>query len=191
MMQGKKVIITGVPGVGKTTVINEALKNLKNEGVEYQSINFGSFMFEVAKKDNIVRDRDQMRTLDRPVQKRLQQRAAQAIAQVSGNVLIDTHASVKTPNGYLAGLPEWVLREIMPDIIVLVETDNDQILMRRLTDETRSRDKEGSRSIAEHQEFNRSIAAAYAMMTGCTIKMITNADFLLDRSVSELADILR
>jgi adenylate kinase len=148
-------------------------------------------MFEVAKKDNIVRDRDQMRTLDRPVQKRLQQRAAQAIAQVSGNVLIDTHASVKTPKGYLAGLPEWVLREIMPDIIVLVETDNDQILMRRLTDETRSRDKEGSRSIAEHQEFNRSIAAAYAMMTGCTIKMITNADFLLDRSVSELADILR
>jgi len=190
-MQGKKVIITGVPGVGKTTVINEALKNLKTEGVEYQSINFGSFMFEVAKKDNIVRDRDQMRTLDRTVQKRLQQRAAQAIAQVSGNVLIDTHASVKTPTGYLAGLPEWVLREIMPDIIVLVETDNDQILMRRLTDETRSRDKEGSRSIAEHQEFNRSIAAAYAMMTGCTIKMITNADFLLDRSVSELADILR
>ena len=110
---------------------------------------------------------------------------------MSGNVLIDTHASVKTPQGYLAGLPEWVLREIMPDIIVLVETDNDQILMRRLTDETRSRDKEGSRSIAEHQEFNRSIAAAYAMMTGCTIKMITNADFLLDRSVSELADILR
>jgi adenylate kinase len=190
-MQGKKVIITGVPGVGKTTVINEALKNLKTEGVEYQSINFGSFMFEVAKKDNIVRDRDQMRTLDRAVQKRLQQRAAQAIAQVSGNVLIDTHASVKTPKGYLAGLPEWVLREIMPDIIVLVETDNDQILMRRLTDETRSRDKEGSRSIAEHQEFNRSIAAAYAMMTGCTIKMITNADFLLDRSVSELTDILR
>ncbi len=190
-MQGKKVIITGVPGVGKTTVINEALKNLKTEGVEYQSINFGSFMFEVAKKDNIVRDRDQMRTLDRAVQKRLQQRAAQAIAQVSGNVLIDTHASVKTPKGYLAGLPEWVLREIMPDVIVLVETDNDQILMRRLTDETRSRDKEGSRSIAEHQEFNRSIAAAYAMMTGCTIKMITNADFLLDRSVSELTDILR
>lgn len=190
-MQGKKVIITGVPGVGKTTVINEALKKLKSEGVEYQSINFGSFMFEVAKKDNIVKDRDQMRTLDRTVQKRLQQRAAQEIAKVSGNVLIDTHASVKTPKGYLAGLPEWVLREIMPDIIVLVETDDDQILMRRLNDETRSRDKEGSRSIAEHQQFNRSIAASYAMMTGCTIKIITNADFLLDRSTADLADVLR
>jgi adenylate kinase len=190
-MAGKKVIITGVPGVGKTTVVNEALKRLKEQGIEYQSINFGTFMFEVAKAKNIVKDRDQMRTLDRTVQKQLQQSAGQDIAKLSGNVLIDTHASVKTPKGYLAGLPEWVLREIMPDIIVLVETDDDQILMRRLTDETRARDKEGSRSIAEHQQFNRSIAAAYAMMTGCTIKMITNADFLLERSGQELAEVLR
>jgi len=190
-MAGKKVIITGVPGVGKTTVVNEALKKLKEEGIEYQSINFGTFMFEVAKADNIVQDRDQMRTLDRAVQKKLQQSAGQAIAKITGNVLIDTHASVKTPKGYLAGLPEWVLREIMPDIIVLVETDDDQILMRRLTDETRARDKEGSRSIAEHQQFNRSIAAAYAMLTGCTIKMITNADFLLERSSADLAEVLR
>jgi adenylate kinase len=190
-MDGKKVIITGVPGVGKTTVVNEALKKIKEEGVEYKSINFGTFMFEVAKSDNIVEDRDQMRTLDRAVQKRLQQRAAQAIAQIPGNILIDTHASVKTPKGYLAGLPEWVLREIMPDTIVLVETDDDQILMRRLTDETRSRDKEGSRSIAEHQQFNRSIAAAYAMLSGCTVKIVINADFLLERAAEDMAAVLR
>jgi len=190
-MEGKKVIITGVPGVGKTTVVNEALKKIREEGVEYKSINFGSFMFEVAMNDKIVQDRDQMRTLDRAVQKRLQQRAAQAIAQVPGNVLIDTHASVKTPKGYLAGLPDWVLREIMPDSIVLVETDDDQILMRRLTDETRSRDKEGARSIAEHQQFNRSIAAAYAMLTGCTVKIVINADFLLERAAEDMAAVLR
>jgi adenylate kinase len=190
-MEGKKVIITGVPGVGKTTVVNEALKKIKEEGVEYKSINFGTFMFEVAMNDKIVQDRDQMRTLDRAVQKRLQQRAAQAIGQVPGNVLIDTHASVKTPKGYFAGLPEWVLREIMPDSIILVETDEDQILMRRLTDETRSRDKEGARSIAEHQQFNRSIAAAYAMLTGCTVKIVTNADFLLERAAEDMAAVLR
>jgi len=190
-MVGKKVIITGVPGVGKTTVVNEALKKLSLEGVEYKSINFGTFMFDVAMNEKIVQDRDQMRTLDRTVQKRLQQRAAQAIAHIQGNVLIDTHASVKTPKGYLAGLPEWVLREIMPDSIVLVETDDDQILMRRLTDETRSRDKEGSRSIAEHQQFNRSFAAAYSMLTGCTIKIVINADFLLDRAAEDMATVLR
>lgn len=188
---GKKVIITGVPGVGKTTVVNEALKKLKAEGIEYQSINFGTFMYDVAMAEGIVKDRDQMRTLDRAVQKRLQQHAAQAIAKISGNVLIDTHASVKTPKGYLAGLPEWVLREIMPDIIVLVETDDDQILIRRMTDETRSRDKEGSKSIAEHQQFNRSIAAAYAMLTGCTVRIVINADYLLDRGAEDMASVLR
>jgi len=191
MAAGKKVIITGVPGVGKTTVINEALQKLKSEGVDYQPINFGTFMFEVAKNEGLVADRDQMRTLDRADQKRLQQRAAQAIAKIPGNVMIDTHASVKTPKGYLAGLPEWVLREIMPDIVVLVETDDDQILMRRLSDDTRNRDREGARSIAEHQAFNRSIAAAYAMMTGCTIKIITNPDHLLDLAAAEMADVLR
>ena len=190
-MVGKKVIITGVPGVGKTTVVNEALKKLKQDGIEYQSINFGTFMYDVAKADGTVNDRDQMRTLDRTVQKRLQQRAAQEIAKIPGNVLIDTHASVKTPKGYLAGLPEWVLHEIMPGLIVLVETDDDQILMRRISDETRSRDKEGSKAIAEHQQFNRAIAASYSMLTGCTIKMITNADFLLDRAADDLAAVLR
>ena len=190
-MAGKKVIITGVPGVGKTTVVNEALKLLREEGIEYQSINFGTFMFDVAKADGIVQDRDQMRSLDRTVQKRLQQHAAQAIARISGNVLIDTHASVKTPKGYLAGLPEWVLREIMPDTIVLVETDDDQILIRRLSDETRTRDKEGSKAIAEHQQFNRAVAASYAMLTGCTVRIVINADFLLDRGASDLAAVLR
>lgn len=190
-MGAKKVIITGVPGVGKTTVVNEALKKLRAEGIEYQSINFGTFMYDLAHAEGIVQDRDQMRTLDRMVQKRLQQHAAQAIANINGNVLIDTHASVKTPNGYLAGLPEWVLREIMPDIIVLVETDDDQILIRRLSDETRARDKEGSRAIAEHQQFNRAIAAAYAMLTGCTVRIIINADFLLDRGAGDLATVLR
>ena len=57
-MVGKKVIITGVPGVGKTTVVNEVLKKLSLEGVEYKSINFGTFMFEVAMNEKIVQDRD-------------------------------------------------------------------------------------------------------------------------------------
>ena len=79
----------------------------------------------------------------------------------------------------------------MPDSIILVETDEDQILMRRLTDETRSRDKEGARSIAEHQQFNRSVAAAYAMLTGCTVKIVINADFLLERAAEDMAAVLR
>lgn len=190
-MTGRRVIITGVPGVGKTTVVNGALQQLESEGKRYESLNFGTFMYDVAKSEGYVKDRDEMRRLGKDIQKHLQQNAARAMAQIQGNVLIDTHASVKTPKGYLPGLPEWVLRELMPDTIVLVETDEDQILMRRLTDETRTRDREGSRAIKEHQEFNRAIAASYAMITGCTVRMIINADFLLEQSVKDMAEVLR
>ena len=190
-MRGRSVIVTGVPGVGKTTVVTGAVKILDQEGIIYKTLNFGTYMFDVAQKEGIAKDRDEMRRLDKDVQKRLQKRAAQEMAKEEGNVLIDTHASVKTPKGYLAGLPEWVLRELMPDTIILVETDEDQILLRRLTDETRTRDLEGSYSIGEHQQFNRSIAAAYSMMTGCTIKYVTNADHLLEKAVEDMAAILR
>ncbi len=188
---GRRVIITGVPGVGKTTVVTGALKKLEEEGVSYKTLNFGTYMFEVAQKEGIVKDRDEMRRLDRDVQKRLQKLAAKEMAKEAGNILIDTHASIKTPGGYLAGLPEWVLKELMPDTIVLVETNEDQILLRRLTDETRTRDLEGSYGIAEHQQFNRSIAAAYSMITGCTIKYIMNADFLLEKAALDMAAVLR
>ncbi|HUU76337.1 MAG TPA: adenylate kinase [Methanoregulaceae archaeon] len=190
-MSERRVIITGVPGVGKTTVVNGALKTLENEGITFKSLNFGTYMFEVAQKEGVVKDRDEMRTLDRNIQRSLQQNAAKEMAKEEGNVIIDTHASVKTPRGYLAGLPEWVLRELMPDTIILVETNEDQILMRRLTDETRTRDMEGSASIAEHQQFNRSIAASYSMLTGCTIKIVINADYLLDNAVEDMAAVLR
>ena len=64
-MAGKKVIITGVPGVGKTTVINTAMEKIAAEGTPYQNINFGSFMFEVAAAEGLVQDRDQMRKLEK------------------------------------------------------------------------------------------------------------------------------
>jgi adenylate kinase len=190
-MAGKKIIITGVPGVGKTTVITQAMESLAEAGVPYQNINFGSFMFEVACAEGLAQDRDQMRRLDRMIQKRLQKLAAEKIAAIDGNVIIDTHASVKTPAGYLAGLPEWVLTALMPDTIVLVETDDDQILLRRLSDTSRVRDMEGAASIREHQQMNRSFAAAYAMLTGCTVAFVTNADHLLEHGVKALVAILK
>ena len=60
---GKRIVITGVPGVGKTTVVNGALEKLGKEGIAYQSINFGTFMFEVASGQKIVSERDGMRRL--------------------------------------------------------------------------------------------------------------------------------
>ncbi|MEA2034999.1 MAG: adenylate kinase [Euryarchaeota archaeon] len=187
----KKVVITGVPGVGKTTVINGALEALKNEGVEYRSVNFGSCMFDAALKKGLADDRDAMRKLDQNVQRDLQKSAARSIAEIKSNVIIDTHCTVNTPKGFLAGLPLWVLEELKPDIVVLVETDSDQILNRRLSDDSRIRDMEGFSGIESHQQFNRFMAASYAMVTGCTVKIIMNSDFLLENAIADMVDLLR
>jgi len=188
---GKRIVITGVPGVGKTTVVNGALEKLRAEGISYESINFGTFMFEVASAQKVVSDRDGMRKLSGSVQKEIQRKAAQAMAKIEGNVIIDTHCTVKTPKGFLAGLPEWVLRELMPDMVILVETDEDQILSRRLNDPTRTRDPDTAKEIALHQEYNRAMAATYSMVSGCMVKIVKNQDFLLDRAIADMADALR
>lgn len=188
---GKRVVITGVPGVGKTTVIDGAKEKLKEEDIDYTSINFGTCMFEVACEQGKVKSRDEMRKLDQAEQRELQKTAAQLIAKIEENVIVDTHCTVSTPSGYLPGLPSWVLEELKPDIMVLVETDEDQILKRRMTDTTRERDMEGYMSIKEHQDYNRYMASAYSMLTGCTVKMIKNQDFLLERSITEMMGILR
>lgn len=189
-MTGTKCIITGVPGVGKTTVITEALKRLEAAGTPYAYLSFGSFMFEVAEKSGLVKKRDEMRLLGKDDQRQLQQKAAEEIARIDGNVIIDTHASVKTPKGYLAGLPEWVLDALKPDLFVLVETDEDQILGRRFGDLSRERDLDTYGALQSHQSFNRAIAAAYAMKTGCTVAIVTNADHLLDRAIDQLVALL-
>lgn len=187
----RRVIITGVPGVGKTTVVEGALKRLGQEGIQYREINFGTFMFEQAVREGIVANRDQMRKLERAVQKDLQRRAAEQISRIAGNIIVDTHCSIKTPQGYLPGLPDWVIEGIKPDMLILVETDEDQILGRRLNDPTRVRDMEGSGAIREHQSFNRAVAAAIATRTGCTVRIVRNQDHLLEQAIEEMTAALR
>ncbi|MDY7080843.1 MAG: AAA family ATPase, partial [Halobacteria archaeon] len=92
--------------------------------------------------------------------------------------------------GYLPGLPEWVLRGLQPDIVVLVEASADEILFRRLDDETRTRDMETTEEISTHQEMNRSAAMSYATLTGATVKIIENPDGGVDETAEQLADTL-
>jgi adenylate kinase len=52
------IVVTGIPGVGKTTVMQKAA-----EGVDITFVTFGSVMIDIAKELNLVKDRDEMRKL--------------------------------------------------------------------------------------------------------------------------------
>ena len=173
------VIVTGVPGVGKSTVMNAA----KNFG--YSIVNFGRTMFEEAQKEG-VSSRDDLRKLPVDVQKRLQKQAGEKIGLME-SVIVDTHASILTPSGYLPGLPEWTVKAIMPNTIILVEALPEEIENRRSKDTSRARDKD---DIGLHQRINREYAIAAAFMTGATVGFVPNNDNKVDVAVNEFKKIL-
>ena len=73
----KIVHIVGIPGVGKTTVINRALEGLDSKKIKY--VNFGDYVFEVSKEYGI-KDRDEIRKkLDRETYIEVQKEAARRI----------------------------------------------------------------------------------------------------------------
>lgn len=185
-------VLTGVPGVGATTVADAANDLLAERDAEYEVVSFGTVMLETARDEGLVEERDEMRKLPSEDQRRVQEKAGERIAERAEdkNVMVDTHCTIKTPEGYLPGLPEWVLDGLQPDVIVLVETDPDEILFRRLDDETRARDFESTSEIATHQEMNRNAATSYATLTGATVKILQNPDGGVEEAAEELADAL-
>jgi len=179
------IVVTGIPGVGKTTVMKRAA-----EGLDMEFVTFGTVMIDIAKEMGLVRDRDEMRKLTLEQQKELQIRSAEKVASM-GNVILDTHCTVKTPKGYMPGLPEWVLKKLKPTAIVVVEADPDEIYNRRAKDATRNRDPDSIEQIAEHQQINRAAAMAYATLTGATVKIVYNHDDAIDEAVKQAEPVVK
>ncbi|MEM0467053.1 MAG: adenylate kinase [Candidatus Thermoplasmatota archaeon] len=179
------VVVTGIPGVGKTTVMKYAA-----EGLNIEFVTFGTVMADIALEKKLVKDRDEMRKLSLEQQKKLQILTAEKVGKMK-NVIVDTHCTIKTPKGYMPGLPEWVLKKLKPTSIVIVEADPQEIFNRRAKDTTRNRDPDSVEKIAEHQMMNRAAAMAYAALTGATVKIVFNHDNALDAAVKEAEPVIR
>ena len=184
----KLVVLTGIPGSGSTTVLNKAL-----EEVDYLHLNYGDIMTEIDVEKGLVENRDELRKLPADTQKEIQKEAGIRIKEKSEseNVIVDTHCTISTPAGFLPGLPKWVLEGLNPDTFILVEAYPDEIMVRRLSDETRQRDAQKASEIQLHQEMNRAAAMAYATLTGATVKIINNHDNHLPSTVKKMVDLLK
>lgn len=179
------IVVTGVPGVGKTTVMNAAAQAKHLKVVVY-----GTVMFEEAQKRLGVKARDDMRKLPPDQQRDVQKRAAETIKKM-GEVIVDTHCTVKTAKGYLPGLPIWVLEALKPSAIVLVEADAREIFGRRARDASRERDAEPIEAIEVHQQINRAAAMAYATLTGATVKVVYNHDDRVNEAIEQVLPVVQ
>lgn len=180
-----RIIVTGVPGVGKSSVM-ESVAKARSVPV----VNYGTLMFEEAKARGLVASRDEMRKLPAQVQREVQAEAGRKIGRMA-SAIVDTHCLIKTPEGYLPGIPMSVLTLIAPHVVVLVEAPAAQIHGRRTKDQSRVRDGDSVEAIEEHQQLNRAAAAAMGVVSGATVKIVPNLDGGLESAVQRFSEVFR
>lgn len=188
------VVVTGIPGTGKTTICNEVQKLAEQTQKRVQVVNYGSIMVELSHNRGKTIHRDEIRRSGQIFQRDLQADAAKIISkkagEVEGHLIVDTHMSIRTASGYLAGLPFHVLQLLKPTIFVLVEAQPTEILSRRLKGKTRERDKVMEDEINEEILFSRLTAVVCGVLTGASVKMIRNPNGKQAKAAEEVLKLL-
>ena len=186
LAENKKVVMVGIPGVGKTTLLTKMAEIIKNHKKSVSVLSFGTLMFDVA-KENGLKDRDGLRKLPVSEQQKLQKIAAEKIAQHDEDVvIIDTHAFISSEEGYYPGLPEHVLKIIQPTNFVSVSAKPEEIYNRRMSDDTRNRDKITLANIKKELDAQSGIIASCMVISGSPVKYILNREGKVDEAADKI-----
>jgi adenylate kinase len=184
--ESKKVVIVGIAGVGKTTLVTKVVEILNNKKKSVSVHSFGTVMFEEAKKLGIV-NRDELRKLAVEKQKDLQKMAAKKIASFNDNVIIiDTHAFISTKAGFYPGLPYHVLEELKPANLIAVSARPEEIYNRRMKDTTRERDIISIDKIKKELAVQDAMLSSCAVITGSPMKSIMNSEGKVEEAANEV-----
>ena len=180
------IIVMGLPGAGKSTVLQSL-----SQKTDYKIINYGDLMLEIEKKEGWVKTRDEIRKLSIEKQKQAQKLVANKLSKEKGKLILDTHCSISTPNGYYPGLPFEFLKMLRVDNLIYVTAKPDEIVARRKGDATRIRDAQPLEAIIEHGNMDRYYLAAYSAFTGAPAIIIYNQQGKLENTVEKLSSMLK
>ena len=182
LAESKRVIIVGIPGVGKTTLVSKVVELLREKKISVNVSIFGTIMFEEAKKNGIG-SRDDLRKLSVPEQKKLQSMAAKKIASITDDVVIvDTHAFIATKEGFYPGLPHNVLEILMPDSFIMISARPEEIYNRRMKDRSRNRDIVSIDTIKKELDVTSAMLSTCSILCGSPIKMVLNSEGKIDEA---------
>ncbi len=175
LAESKRVIIVGIPGVGKTTIVSKVVDILKEKKISVSVSIFGTVMFDEAKKTLGIQSRDDLRKLTVREQKELQSMAAKKIASITDEaVIVDTHAFISTKEGFYPGLPHNVLEILIPDSFIMITARPEEIYNRRMKDNTRNRDIVSIDAIKKELDVTSAMLSTCSILCGSPIKMVLN-----------------
>jgi adenylate kinase len=181
----------GLPGVGKSSVLAEAMKRAKSK---IALINYGDMAVEAASEKGLAKDRDKLIDLPVKSQLELQDLVVSKLAKLGNkqNIILDTHAVVRRrPVGYIAGLHPVFLKKLKIDGFVFVDAPSEQIMGRRAADRTRERSALSKEEIDEYRLLAKMLISSYAAATGAPFYYISNLDGKLKESADNLVSVIK
>ena len=188
MEESKKVVIVGIPGVGKTSLVTKIAELIKQKNKTVSVHSYGTIMFEEAKKMGI-KNRDELRTLPIEKQKELQKIAAETISNLSDDVIfIDTHAFISTKAGFYPGLPNYVIQIIQPTNFIAISASPDEIHDRRMKDGTRERDPISIEDIKKELAVQDAMLSSCSVLSGSPMKVIFNHEGKIEEAAVNVID---
>ncbi len=182
----KIVVIVGIPGVGKTTLISRIVEILKEKQKNVSVYSFGTVMLEEAKNAGIA-DRDELRKLSVDRQKHFQTMAATKIALKKNDVVIvDTRAFINTKEGFYPGLPIHVIEHLKPTNFISVSARPEEIYNRRMKDNTRNRDVISLASIKKELAVQDAMLSSCSVLSGSPMKPVLNREGRIDETAMKV-----
>ena len=186
----KRVMIVGIPGVGKSTVITNVFNLLSQEGIDTKIAEFGKIMFEQAKLLSI-NNRDQLRKLSIEQQRSLQEMTANYINSLGNDVvIIDTHLFIRTEQGYYPGIPLKLLTIINPSHLILITAKSEEIYKRRTDDNSRQRDLISIDRISDDLRLSESMISSSSIISGCPFYIIQNNTDEIEKATDDIRKVI-
>ena len=188
LVERKKVIIVGIPGVGKTSLVTKVVELIKAKNKTASVHSYGTVMLELA-KDFGVKNRDELRTLPVEKQKELQRLAAEKLASLNDDVIfVDTHAFISTKAGFYPGLPNHVIQIIEPTNFIAVTASPDEIHNRRVKDDTRNRDTISIEEIKKELAVQDAMLSSCSVLSGSPMKVIFNHEGNIEEAANNVIE---
>jgi len=186
LVEHKKVIIVGIPGVGKTSLVTTIVEKLSESGIAVSVHSYGTLMLDEAKNIG-VQDRDELRKLPVEKQKQLQKNTAEKISKLTDDIVfVDTHAFISTNEGFYPGLPNHVIQIIQPTHFIAISARPEEIYNRRMKDETRNRDKVSIESIKKELAIQDSMLSTCSVLSGSPMKVILNNEGKIEEAANNV-----
>lgn len=188
------MLLLGIPGVGKTTLLQEAYSIVRQSGEAISMVTYSDVMLKRAQSDRLASHRDEMRRLPADIQLRLQKEAAEEIASLGEDriMMVDTHALIRIgEEAFLPGVPTWVAEILKPTQVVHIEASPEEIANRRSRDTSnRKRDREDIDEISLHLKLSRMASVVIAAQTGAYLRIINNREGGLALAAKKLSEAL-